>query len=97
MIFETTMQIKFNQLLTSIYPDLTFTATELEEIHKVLGNLNVRKYLIKLGIDWLKAIANGVREDGQSAESFLQQQAVVQGQLAVIQMLLSIELPAQQV
>lgn len=84
------------QLLSSIYPELPFTVTEMNEIATAFSNPSVRKYLAHLGIAGLKAIAGGEPKEGESAESYLRRQAVVQGQLAVYQTLLTIEGPAKQ-
>jgi len=89
-------------ITTTLYPEQQFTSSEMVDIAEALNRPSVKKYLIQLGVRGLKAIAEGqpaiakIDIEAESAESFLRRQAVVQGQLAVIQTLLTIEAPAKQ-
>lgn len=76
------------------FPTQTFANAELVEIAEALNKPAVKKYLRhQQGIS-IKAIANGLPKEGESAESYLRRQATVVGGLGVLEALLQIEKPA---
>ena len=81
------------QVVTQLFPEKEFNTTELTIIAQCLGHPVVKKYFLDLASRNLKAIVFGQRKPGESAESYLERQAVVAGGLAVIEMLLAVELP----
>jgi len=89
-------------LINTLYPSHTFNTAELNEIAESLSKPAVKKYLVKLSVDSLQAIAQGMPKEAdsgvqaESAESYLRRQAVVQGQLIILETLLTIEAPAKQ-
>lgn len=77
-----------------LFPTTTFTTTELVELALEFNKPVVKKYLHMLAVTAVRDLAHGQRKAGESAESYLERQAVVSGGLAAIEQLLNIEAPA---
>jgi hypothetical protein len=80
-------------ILETAFPQQSFTNAELHEIAEAMTKPAVRKYLLSEQRTCIKAIANGEPAKDESAESYLRRQAKVQGGLAVLEGLLSIDRP----
>lgn len=78
-----------------LFPSIELTTSEMYEIATAFHSPSVQKYLRHLATDSINAIVHGRRKDGESAESYLERQAVVQGGLEAIELLLGIEKPVQ--
>jgi hypothetical protein len=78
---------------TTLFPEITFTTTELVEIQKHLTQPIIKKYLSSLVSTAVKDLTHSSRKEGESAESFLERRAVVAGGLEAIEQLLAIEPP----
>lgn len=72
-------------------PVQTFSSTELQEIYIIFQNPLLRKYLTFLAVDAVVSIATGSRQEGQSAEAFLEERARVQGGMLAIETLLAMQ------
>lgn len=68
-----------------------FNATELEELRLKFEDSLVRKYLTMLSAKAVVSLAVGDRSDNESAESFLEKRARVQGSMMAIETLLSMK------
>lgn len=79
--------------LDHIFPEQQFSNTELHEIAVAMNNPAVKKYLAHQQREYVKAIANGLPREGETAESYLRRQATVVGSLEVLEALLGIEAP----
>lgn len=79
--------------LEKIFPDVSFTVSELQEIATALTRPSVIKYCKSEQISAFKAIANGQPKEGESDAEYLRRQAQVVGQLQVWEAILSVEKP----
>lgn len=79
--------------INKLFPEKEYTTTELNVIATHLSQPVVKAYLHDLAGRSLKDMVFGQRKPGESAESYLERQAVVAGGLAVLETLLAIESP----
>lgn len=77
-----------------IFPETTFSKTEMEVIAANMTHPSVKKYLQHLAYTAGQDIATGEPAEGESAESYLRREFRVKGQLDALQALLSISLPS---
>lgn len=78
-------------MLRNLFPEESFTVSELNEIAGHLSAPCVRKYLRNAALSNFEAIASGLPAPGESSDAYLLRQAVVVGSNAAIEKLLSIE------
>jgi len=76
-----------------LFPEPSFTTAELFELAVTIHKPVMQKYLRTLACTAIKDICHGQRKEGESAESYLERQAVVAGGLAVVEQLLNVEPP----
>lgn len=79
--------------ITTIFPEVGFTTTELLEIQKHFAAPVMKKYLYSLVSTAVRDAVQSSRKEGESAESYLERRAVVMGGLEALNQLLSIEPP----
>jgi len=80
-------------MIEKLFPEAEFSTAELYELAATFNKPVVKKYLRHLAVDSVRAICHGQRKDCESAESYLERQAVVSGGLATLEQLLAIEPP----
>jgi hypothetical protein len=77
--------------LDKVFPYVSFTSAEMAEIATAINKPAVQKYLKHQQGEFIKGIGNGLPDEGESAESYVRRQAVVVGNLEVLEQLLGIE------
>lgn len=81
--------------MNNLFPPISLTTSEMFELATAINIPVVQKYFHHLAVAQIKALAHGERKVNESAESYLERQAVVRGGLGAIEMLLGIEKPVQ--
>lgn len=81
--------------ITSIWPKQEFASTELVQLNGYLSQPVVKKYLLHMVSMTMQALAQGGLKPGQTAESYLIDEATIKGGLDVLDKLMKFEYPVQ--